>query len=170
VWLYLGACSLPGGWVGGLDTSGEREREREKGAVWGEGEGGVAATLHPTEVRNQNALCSVWEPTTGRKQLPTFVTVGAYPRLLLSLSARSARNQLQRILNNECRHVWDASPRSPYANQLFGGMYSLHLQSSAETSVHIRTVRRYIPEDADIHKYRCDNLKSYTAESRLIII
>jgi hypothetical protein len=31
----------------------------------------------------------------------------------------------------------------------------------SETSVHIRTTRRYIPEDGNIHCYRCENLKSY---------
>jgi hypothetical protein len=29
------------------------------------------------------------------------------------------------------------------------------------TPVHIRTTRRYIPEDGNIHNYRCENLKSY---------
>jgi hypothetical protein len=31
---------------------------------------------------------------------------------------------------------------------------------SSETSVHIRTTRRYIPEDWSIRNYRCENLKS----------
>jgi hypothetical protein len=33
--------------------------------------------------------------------------------------------------------------------------------SSSETSFHIRTARRYIPQDGSIHNYRCKNLKSY---------
>jgi hypothetical protein len=32
--------------------------------------------------------------------------------------------------------------------------------SSSETSVHIRTTRRYIPEDGNIRNYRWENLKS----------
>jgi hypothetical protein len=32
--------------------------------------------------------------------------------------------------------------------------------SSAETWVHIRTTRHYIPENGNIHNYRCENLKS----------
>jgi hypothetical protein len=34
---------------------------------------------------------------------------------------------------------------------------------SSETSVHIRTTRRYIPEDRNFHfdNCRCENLKSY---------
>jgi hypothetical protein len=31
----------------------------------------------------------------------------------------------------------------------------------SEISVHIRTTRRYIPEDGNIHNHRCENLKSY---------
>jgi hypothetical protein len=32
----------------------------------------------------------------------------------------------------------------------------------SETSVDTeRTTRRYIPEDATLHKHRCENLKSY---------
>jgi hypothetical protein len=34
-------------------------------------------------------------------------------------------------------------------------------QPSSETSVHIRTTRRDIPEDGNIHNYSCKNLKSY---------
>jgi hypothetical protein len=33
---------------------------------------------------------------------------------------------------------------------------------SSETSVHIQTTQRHIPEDGNIHNYRCENLKSYT--------
>jgi hypothetical protein len=32
---------------------------------------------------------------------------------------------------------------------------------SSETSVHIRTTRRHIPEDVNIHNDRYDNLKAY---------
>jgi hypothetical protein len=32
---------------------------------------------------------------------------------------------------------------------------------SSETLVHIRTTWRFIPEDCNIHNYRCENLKSY---------
>jgi hypothetical protein len=30
------------------------------------------------------------------------------------------------------------------------------------SNVHIRTTRRYIPEDGKIHNYRCENLKAYS--------
>jgi hypothetical protein len=45
---------------------------------------------------------------------------------------------------------WDIAPCSPYMKRL-----------SSETSVHIRTTRHYIPDDGNIHNYRCENLKSY---------
>jgi hypothetical protein len=32
---------------------------------------------------------------------------------------------------------------------------------SSETPVHIRTIRSYIPEDYNVHNYRCENLNSY---------
>jgi hypothetical protein len=81
---------------------------------------------------------------------------------------------------------WDTSPYSPYVNRRFGGMHHLHLQGrksaeqktslqqvfrqtlkledirSSETAVHIQTTRRYIPEDDNVHNYRCENLKAYT--------
>jgi hypothetical protein len=38
---------------------------------------------------------------------------------------------------------------------------------SFETQVHTRTTRRYIPEDGNMDKYRCENLKSYIAVSFL---
>jgi hypothetical protein len=41
---------------------------------------------------------------------------------------------------------------------------------SSETSVHIRTTRCYIPEDGNIHNYRCENLGSYTAVSKLFLV
>jgi hypothetical protein len=31
----------------------------------------------------------------------------------------------------------------------------------SETSVHIRTTRRYVPEDGNIHNHRYENLKFY---------
>jgi hypothetical protein len=60
-------------------------------------------------------------------------------------------------------------------NRRFEGTYQLHLQSRTlaehetsmyqvvcyETSVHIRTTRRYISENGSIHNYRCENLKFY---------
>jgi hypothetical protein len=64
----------------------------------------------------------------------------------------------------------------------FGGKYRIHLQGRksteqetsvqqvakqskplVETPVHIRITRRYIPEDVNIHNYRCENFKSYIA-------
>jgi hypothetical protein len=36
---------------------------------------------------------------------------------------------------------------------------------SSETSVHIRTSRRYVPEDDNIHNYRYENLTSYIRAS-----
>jgi hypothetical protein len=33
-----------------------------------------------------------------------------------------------------------------------------------ETSAHIRTTWRYIPEDGEFRNYRCENLKSYVSE------
>jgi hypothetical protein len=80
---------------------------------------------------------------------------------------------------------WDIAPCSPYMNRCFGGTYHRHLQGrksaeqetsesssfllgwywtlkmevirSSETSVHIRSTRRYIPEDGNFHfhNYRC---------------
>jgi hypothetical protein len=35
---------------------------------------------------------------------------------------------------------------------------------SSEISVHIRTARRYIPEEDNFHNYSCENLKSYITE------
>jgi hypothetical protein len=32
---------------------------------------------------------------------------------------------------------------------------------ASETSILIRTKQRHIPEDGNIHNYRCENLKSY---------
>jgi hypothetical protein len=32
---------------------------------------------------------------------------------------------------------------------------------SSETSVHIRSTRRHIPENAIVHSHRCENLRSY---------
>jgi hypothetical protein len=46
---------------------------------------------------------------------------------------------------------WDIVPCRPYVNRRY-----------SETTAHIRTTRRYIPEDVNIHNYRCENLKSYT--------
>jgi hypothetical protein len=44
---------------------------------------------------------------------------------------------------------WDIAAGSPYMNR-----------RSSETSVHIRTTRRYIPEDGNFYNYRSENLKS----------
>jgi hypothetical protein len=38
----------------------------------------------------------------------------------------------------------------------------------SETSVHIRTKQRYIPEYVNIHNHSCENLKSYTVEEMFI--
>jgi hypothetical protein len=74
---------------------------------------------------------------------------------------------------------WDTAPCNPYMSRRFGGTYHFQFQGPksacstwlglsadrgmrpSETSVHIRTTRRYIPEDGNIHNYRCENLKSY---------
>jgi hypothetical protein len=83
-----------------------------------------------------------------------------------------------RILQN----FWDIAPCCPYVKRRFGGKYHLHLHGRksleqetsvkrrariifdpengrTETSVHIRTTRRYIPKDDKIHKYRGENVK-----------
>jgi hypothetical protein len=86
---------------------------------------------------------------------------------------------------------WDITPCSPLSvNRHFGGTYHLHLQvqrnkfskkpaskqasrwqameaiCSSETSVNTeRNARRYIPEDDTLHNHRCENLKSYEADS-----
>jgi hypothetical protein len=41
------------------------------------------------------------------------------------------------------------------------GHPKIEMVRSYKTSVHIWTTRRYIPEDGNIHDYRCENLKSY---------
>jgi hypothetical protein len=58
---------------------------------------------------------------------------------------------------------WDIAPCISYVNQRVGRIYHLHLQGrnqlkkkvevihSSETSVHIRTLLRCIPEDDNIH-------------------
>jgi hypothetical protein len=66
---------------------------------------------------------------------------------------------------------WDIAQCNPYVNRLFGGTYHLHIQGrksaeqetraqqvvrlipSSETSIHIRTTQRYIPEDGNIHLF-----------------
>jgi hypothetical protein len=66
----------------------------------------------------------------------------------------------------------DTTPCGLYVNRRFVGMHRLHLQGrestevthSFETSVHIQTTRRCIPEDGNIHKYRSENLKSCIKE------
>jgi hypothetical protein len=37
--------------------------------------------------------------------------------------------------------------------------FKMEVLSFSETSVHIWTTRRYIPEDGNIHNYRSENLK-----------
>jgi hypothetical protein len=63
----------------------------------------------------------------------------------------------------------ETAPCSPYVIWRFGGTcratcYKLVSWSSdfdsSETSVHIRTTRRYILEDGNIHNYRCENDRS----------
>jgi hypothetical protein len=79
---------------------------------------------------------------------------------------------------------WDIAPCSPYMSRHFGGTYQnsaelclatwsrwffarmifdlkMEAIGSSEMSVHIRTTRRYIPEDGNFHNYRCENLRSY---------
>jgi hypothetical protein len=69
---------------------------------------------------------------------------------------------------------WDIAPCNPYVNRRFVETYHLHVQGwiSAEQEismqqverhllVHIRTTWRYIPDDGNIHNYRCENLRSY---------
>jgi hypothetical protein len=49
------------------------------------------------------------------------------------------------------------------ASFLLGWFSTLKMEviSFSETSGHIRTTRRYIPEEGNINNYRCKNLKSY---------
>jgi hypothetical protein len=46
---------------------------------------------------------------------------------------------------------------------LHAALFTLKMEviHSSETSVHIRTIRRYILEEGNLHNYRCQNLKSY---------
>jgi hypothetical protein len=60
--------------------------------------------------------------------------------------------------------------RGPRSKHSSCSAYSLTLQTeaiySSETSVDTqRTTQRYIPEDGTLHKYRCENLKSYIMRS-----
>jgi hypothetical protein len=50
-----------------------------------------------------------------------------------------------------------------HAGSLLGwfSMLKIRMVSSSETSVDLRTTRRYIPRDGNIHHYRYGNLKSY---------
>jgi hypothetical protein len=50
-----------------------------------------------------------------------------------------------------------------FAGSLFIWFSSLKIEliRFSETSVHIRTNWRYIPEDGNIHKHRCENFKCY---------
>jgi hypothetical protein len=75
---------------------------------------------------------------------------------------------------------WDIVHCSPYVNWCFRGTYHLRLlgRESAEEETSLQqvarqnfprnasswTTRRHIPENGNIHNYRCDNLKSYVLE------
>jgi hypothetical protein len=66
----------------------------------------------------------------------------------------------------------ELTPFSQHMKWPFGGMFTLHLQGkkqacsrwlrTSETSVHVRTTRRYIPEGGNIYIYRCENHRSNT--------
>jgi hypothetical protein len=45
----------------------------------------------------------------------------------------------------------------------------MEVMPSSETSVQIRTTRRYISEDGNFHIYSCENLKSYKPKKALLI-
>jgi hypothetical protein len=50
-----------------------------------------------------------------------------------------------------------------HASFLLGWFSNLKMEGIrfSETTAHIRTIRRYIPEDGNFHNYRCENLKFY---------
>jgi hypothetical protein len=45
---------------------------------------------------------------------------------------------------------WDVALCISYVNRRFGENYRLHLQSSSETSVNVRSIQRHIPEDGNL--------------------
>jgi hypothetical protein len=61
----------------------------------------------------------------------------------------------------------DIVPCGPYISGGFGETYHIHLQGrksvEKETSMlaGVRSARLNIPEDVNLHNYRCENLKSY---------
>jgi hypothetical protein len=55
---------------------------------------------------------------------------------------------------------WNIASCSLYMNRSLGETYHLHLRSP-ETSVHIRTTRRCIPEYDNFYNYRYENLSCY---------
>jgi hypothetical protein len=61
-------------------------------------------------------------------------------------------------LSNECRHLLGYSAVWSACQQTIQDIIC------PETLVHIRTTRRYIPEDGDIHNHSCQDLKSYITE------
>jgi hypothetical protein len=54
---------------------------------------------------------------------------------------------------------WDIALYSPYVT------LKMEVICSSETSGRIRTTRRYITDDGNIHNYRCENLKSCFVDS-----
>jgi hypothetical protein len=81
---------------------------------------------------------------------------------------------IEHYFYKECCHVLGYSVEYSVCEPTLGGIFStlapcsadflplkMEVICSSETSVHVRTTRRYIPEDGDFHNYRCENLKSY---------
>jgi hypothetical protein len=97
--------------------------------------------------------------------------------MMITLHSHLYCSVITRVWCNNVVIFCDMVPCSLYVNRRFGGRYHFHPQSrksaeqetsvqkvarqkmevisSSETSVHIRTTRRYIPEDGNIHNYRC---------------
>jgi hypothetical protein len=59
-----------------------------------------------------------------------------------------------------------------HAGSLLGWFSTLKMEviCFSETSVHIRTIWCYIPEDGNSHSYRCENLKYYKVKLSLCLI
>jgi hypothetical protein len=62
-------------------------------------------------------------------------------------------------------HVLEESIASIFRdeNQRAAGRPKMEMIILFETSVHMGTIRCYIPEDGNIRNYLCENNKSYTA-------
>jgi hypothetical protein len=73
------------------------------------------------------------------------------PRILIRIPKQLKRNehkQFNSLMNTAI--FWGIAPCSPYVNKRY-----------SETSLHILTTQRYVPDDNNIQIYSCEKMKFY---------